>query len=104
MKRISKDERKGAIALAIVVFLIVAATAWLRSCNHMKIDEDQPKITILYEEKNDSSVKLKSDSIESKKVKKNKKKESAKNSKRTSSKKTAKPSRDPLSDPIPLKH
>lgn len=50
MKKLSKDERKGAVALAVVVVIVIGATAFFRACRPVS-DSELPNVTLIYSDK-----------------------------------------------------
>ena len=56
MKKLTKDERKGAIALAIVIILIVGGGFILKSINRQD-NSRQPEVKILYQPSDTASKK-----------------------------------------------
>lgn len=111
MKKLSKDERKGAIAFIIVVILIIAFTFLLR--NHVSDkNADDARITIIYNDNAEDADSMPADTEKSTKSKvgkrKNKKSGSSKarsgkkSSKRSGTSETSS-SRDFLTDTIPTR-
>lgn len=98
MKKLSKDERKGALALAIVVIAILGGSAIFRSYRVSSQDETVP-VSVIYTEKSDS------DSVDMSKSEKKKNKKQTKSGGKKSIKKQSVPDqlpRDFLSDTIPV--
>lgn len=49
MKRLSKDERKGAVALALVVAVMMVGAFMYRNFRH-EDDGDAPQVTVIYKD------------------------------------------------------
>ena len=117
MKRLSREERIGALTLAVVVLLIIGGAFWMRRCDRKNAADTAP-VTILYQQTDTSASTVRdhsvtkienNDSVSSRPSKHHKKREygKTKKSKRIyKSNQTVeknKQSRDPLTDTIPVR-
>lgn len=103
MKKISRDERKGAVMLAVIVLCVVCAGFAFRSCDFSTNETDKQPVTIIYSDKEEDEGSSSGKSYYKKSGKKKSRKSGGSRKKGNSGKATRdeRPPRDFLEDTIP---
>lgn len=110
MKKLSKDERLGALALALVIIAIMGGMAFLRSCDIDKTQGENPQVNIIYDGKNgegegsDGDYRYYGKKSGGSKKKSGGRKKSGGSGRRGSASKELPPARDFLDDTIPIEY